>query len=182
MGQSIVELWEGIKVKVVKFALPSGEIETLITDLLEMKEADLKELYFLRWPVEIKYDIVKNKLELPNFTGQSVNVLYQDFWISMLLANAAAVAKAEADEKIQEQRKETHNRYEYQANVNNIIASLRNRFADAVFCGNPLLQHLRVNAIIKEVAACVVPKRPNRNVPRKSARKVKYHHNKKFNL
>ena len=56
--------------------------------------------------VEVKYDIVKNKLELPNFSGFTKNILMQDFWISMYLANMAAIAKAEADLKIQEARKE----------------------------------------------------------------------------
>ena len=182
MGESIVELWDGLRVRVVKFLLPSGELEILVTDLFDLKESEIKELYFLRWPVEIKFDIVKNKLELPNFTGRSENILYQDFWISMLLANAASVAKAEADKKIQRKRKEAHNKYEYQTNVNNIIASLRNRFADAVFCPNPILRAIRINSLIKEVAASVVPIRPDRHIPRKTARKVKYHHNKKSNV
>ena len=182
MGSSVMDLWEGTRVRIVKFALPSGQTETLITDLFDMPESAFPELYFLRWPVEGKYDVVKNKLELPNFTGHSVNVLYQDFWISMLLANVASVAKAEADAEAEKKREGKNNKYQYQTNVNNIIASLRNRFADAVFCTNPLLRAVRINAIIKEIASSVVPKRPGRNVPRKKARKVKYHHNKKSNV
>lgn len=182
MGSSIVDLGEGVCVRVIKFLLPSGEVEMLISDLFDMDESYFKELYFLRWPVETKYDVVKNKLELPNFTGYSENILRQDFWISMLLANAAAVAKSEADAKIQERRKDKSNKYEYQMNVNNAIASLRNRFAEAVFTSNPLLRVIRINAILKEVAASVVPKRPGRTVARKNARNVKYHHNKKSNV
>ena len=125
---------------------------------------------------------MKNKLELPNFTGRTVNVLYQDFWISMLLANVASVAKAEADGKVQKKRERKANKYQYQTNVNNAIASLRNRFADAVFCPDPSLRAKRVDAIIHEIAASVVPERPDRNVPRKKARKAKYHHNKKSNV
>ena len=182
MGSSTVELEKGLCVRVVKFLLPSGEVETLISDLFDMEESHFQELYFLRWPVETKYDVVENKLELPNFTGYSANVLRQDFWISMLLANAAAVAKSEADEKIQKKREEKGNKYEYQMNVNNAIASLRNRFAEAVFSPNPVLRVVRVHAIIREVAASVVPKRPGRTVQRKTARRSKFHHNKKSNV
>ena len=181
MGSSVVIL-DGIRVRVVKFILPSGQTETLITDLFDMEESAFQELYFLRWSVEEKYDVVKNKLELPNFTGRSVNVLYQDFWISMLLANVASVAKAEADGKVQKKRVGKTNKYQYQTNVNNAIASLRNRFADAVFCPDPSLRATRVDAIIHEIAASVVPERPERNVSRKKARKAKYHHNKKSNV
>ena len=181
MGSCVVML-NGMRVRVVKFILPSGQTETLITDLFDMPESRFQELYFLRWGVEEKYDVVKNKLELPNFTGRTVNVLYQDFWISMLLANVASVAKAEADGKVQRKRERKANKYQYQTNVNNAIASLRNCFADAVFCPDPSLRAKRVDAIIHEIAASVVPERPDRNVPRKKARKAKYHHNKKSNV
>ena len=181
MGSSVIIL-DGIRVRAVKFILPSSQTETLIADLFDMEESVFQELYFLRWSVEEKYDVVKNKLELPNFTGRSVNVLYQDFWISMLLANVASVAKTEADGKVQKKREGKTNKYQYQTNVNNAIASLRNCFADAVFCSGPSLRATRVDAIIREIAASVVPERPDRNVPRKKARKAKYHHNKKSNL
>ena len=181
MGSSVIIL-DGIRVRAVKFILPSSQTETLIADLFDMEESVFQELCFLRWSVEEKYDVVKNKLELPNFTGRTANVLYQDFWISMLLANVASVAKAEADGKVQTKRAGRANQYQYQTNVNNAIASLRNRFANAVFCPDPSLRASRVDAIIREIAASVVPKRPDRNVPRKKARKAKYHHNKKSNV
>ena len=183
MGGSLIKLADDIEVRVVKFVLPSGEAETLITDLYDLDEGMFQELYFKRWPVEVKYDIVKNKLELPNFTGWSSNVIRQDFWISMLLANVAATAKAEADVKIKEERAGKNNKYEYQANVNTVIASLRSRFADAVFDGEPIRRRRKVDLIIMEVAKSVVPVRPDRDVPRKkNSRKVKYHHNKKSNV
>ena len=183
MGSSLVKLADDLQVRVVKFILPSGETETLITNLFDLDEGLVQELYFKRWPVEIKYDIVKNKLELPNFTGWSSNVIRQDFWISMLLANVAATAKAEADVKIKEERAGKDNKYEYQTNVNTIIASLRSRFADAVFDEDPDRRKHKVDRIINEVAKSAVPIRPNRNVSRvKSSRKVKYHHNKKSNI
>ena len=88
----------------------------------------------------------------------------------------------EFDTEIQTKRKGKANKYQYQTNVNNAIASLRNRFADAVFCPDPSLRATRVDAIIREIAASAVPQRPDRNVPRKKARKAKYHHNKKSNI
>ncbi len=104
--------------------LPSGEIETLITSLFDLDESVFKALYFKRWPVEIKYDIVKNKLELPNFGGVTENIIMQDFWISMYLLNIAAIAKYETDEKIEEDSMDKLNKYEYQANVNAVIGRL----------------------------------------------------------
>jgi hypothetical protein len=41
-------------VRVVKFELPGGEVETLITDLFELPEECFPKLYFMRWPIETK--------------------------------------------------------------------------------------------------------------------------------
>ena len=80
-----------------------------------------------------KFDIIKNKLELPCFGGFTENIIMQDFWVSMYLANMAAIFKNEADMKIKAERKDKNNKYKYQANVNTLIGSLRERLADAVF-------------------------------------------------
>jgi len=106
-----------VKIRIVKFTLPSGEIESLITNLFDLDESEFKDLYFKRWRIEVKYDVVKNKLEMPCFGGFSENAIMQDFWISMYLANMAAIAKNEADEIIKVERETKDNKYEYQANV-----------------------------------------------------------------
>ena len=149
-----------------------------------MDVSEFKELYFKRWRIEVKYDVVKNKLEMPSFGGFTENVIRQDFWISMYLANMAAIAKSEADEKIKDARKEKDNNYDYQANVNNIIGSLRERLADAVFSRNPAHRQKKLERIILEIQRAVVPIRPDDgNTPRyENTRKTSFHHNKKHNL
>ena len=184
LGSHIITMYGDVKVRIVKFTLPSGEIETLLTNLFDLDESEFKDLYFRRWRIEVKYDVVKNKLEMPCFSGFSENVIMQDFWISMYLANMAAIAKNEADEKIKEQRLDKDNKYEYQANVNTLIGSMRDRLADAVFTRNPNQRQKKLERIILEIQKSVVPIRPDDgNTPRlENPRKVKYHHNKRSNL
>lgn len=160
LGSHEIKMYDNVDVRIIKFVLPSGEIETLMTNLFDIDESKFKELYFKRWPVEVKFDIVKNKLELPCFGGFTENIIMQDFWISMYLANIAAIAKYEADQKIKEQRADKNNKYEYQANVNTLIGSLRERFAIAVFSKNPLQRIKKVELILKEIQHSVVPIRP----------------------
>ena len=184
LGSHIITMYDDVKVRIVKFTLPSGEIETLLTNLFDLDESEFKDLYFRRWRIEVKYDVVKNKLEMPCFSGFSENVIMQDFWISMYLANMAAIAKNEADEKIKEKRLDKDNKYEYQANVNTLIGSMRDRLADAVFTRNPNQRQKKLERIILEIQKSVVPIRPDDgNTPRlENPRKVKYHHNKRSNL
>ena len=59
IGSHIITLYDYIKVRIVKFTLPSGETETLLTNLFDLDEAEFKDLYFKRWRVEVKYDVVK---------------------------------------------------------------------------------------------------------------------------
>ena len=184
LGSHIITMYGNVKVRIVKFVLPSGEIESLLTNLFDLDESEFKDLYFKRWRIEVKYDVVKNKLEMPCFSGFSENVIMQDFWISMYLANMAAIAKNEADEKIKEERLDKDNKYEYQANVNTLIGSMRDRLADAVFTRNPNQRQKKLERIILEIQKSVVPIRPDDgNTPRlENPRKVKYHHNKRSNL
>lgn len=58
--------------RVIKFELESGTIETLVTNLFDetISLEDFKELYFKRWGTEVKYNEIKNKLQVQNFTGK----------------------------------------------------------------------------------------------------------------
>ena len=55
---------DDIYVRVIKFDLPSGEEEVLITDVSDKRIGvkGFKKLYYMRWPIETKYDEIKNKL------------------------------------------------------------------------------------------------------------------------
>lgn len=184
LGDHILELSinkKPIVIRVIKFFLPSGELETLVTDVFDedLNEEDFKELYFLRWKIETKYDIVKNKLCLENFTGLSPNCIRQDFFAHMTVANLVAIAKMEADEKIMESRKDKNNKYEYVANVNFIIGSIKDLLVIYTLFQNEPIGMRAMTELLKTVQKCVVPIRPNRSFPRKLPRKAKFHYNSK---
>jgi hypothetical protein len=73
MGDSIVVLKNGISVRVVKFILDSGELETLATNLFELPEELFPELYALRWKIESAYFLLKEELCVEKFTGKTPN-------------------------------------------------------------------------------------------------------------
>jgi predicted mannosyl-3-phosphoglycerate phosphatase (HAD superfamily) len=88
-----VQSGDSITVRVVKFDLPSGEEEILITNVFddEINFDECKSLYFKRWGVETKYDVLKNKMQIENFSGDSIKVIQQDFFATILLANIASL-------------------------------------------------------------------------------------------
>ena len=173
-----------IRVRVVKFTLDSGEVEKLITNITDKrfgKEAFMK-LYFLRWPIETKYDIVKNKLQLENFNTRTIEGIQQDFFASMYLTNCAAAALLDVKEDIEEAREDKDNKYEYKANINELIGILKDRFVKALSLDDPEEQSAMINSILKEIGSYVIPIRPKRSIPRNATpRKSKYYHNQKPN-
>ena len=179
--EGVVCLADGTSLRVVRFQLPSGETETLITDLFELPPDAFPDLYFMRWPIETKYDVLKNKLLLENFTGCSKNVVLQDFWSSMALCNFVAAAKEEAAAEIQQKRANKGNKYVYVPNLNSLIAILRDHLVAACLLSDCREQERQFSIIEAEIRKSVVPLRPNRSVERnKAPRKVRFHHNRKW--
>lgn len=68
---------ENIKVRLVKYKLSTRETEYLLTDLSadEFNTDEIGELYFERWGIEPSYDLLKNGLQMENFTGKSPQLI-----------------------------------------------------------------------------------------------------------
>ena len=72
----------------IKFTLPSGEVETLITNLDgEFTKEDIIYLYGLRWGVETSFNHLKNTVHVEDFVGVKDNSIKQEFYASLLLYN-----------------------------------------------------------------------------------------------
>jgi hypothetical protein len=74
-----------IHLHVLRFTLDSGIEEILVTNVMDesLGIQEFKELYFKRWGIEVKYNELKNKLQIQNFTGDTVIAVEQDFYASI---------------------------------------------------------------------------------------------------
>jgi len=174
---------EQIQVRVLKFRLSSGAEETLITDILEKKHGmkAFKALYFKRWPIETKYDELKNKLEIENFSGRLVDNIRQDFYAAMILTNLAAEFYKEAQAEVEQAQKGKGNKWRYQVNVNHAIGVLKDRLIQALLIDDRIKRSEKFDEVIMLLEKRLVPIRPNRSLPRTVPRKAKFHHNHKSN-
>src|SRR4029077_16444438 len=92
-----------IKIRLIKIILSSGEIEVLATSLLDeiiFATNDFSYLYSLRWGVETFFSKVKGRLALENFTGKTVESIYQDFWPTIFISNLETIMTEDIAEKI----------------------------------------------------------------------------------
>ena len=99
------DLPEEITVRFVRLQLETGEYEVLVTSLLDEADfptEDFLEIYHLRWGVEGFYAILKTRLNLENFSGKSVESIYQDFYSTIYLSGLEAILTADIDEQLAE--------------------------------------------------------------------------------
>jgi hypothetical protein len=187
LGSHLYTLKQGkrkIPLRVVKFNLPTGEIETLITNVFDrrMGEDAFRKLYFKRWPIETQYAHLKHKLEIENFSCRTEEGIYQDYYVTVFLSNLIAAAAAEAQPIIDEAREDTNNRYEYQVNINRAVGVFKDRLILALLEDNPVKRADRVTNIIQRLTKKLTPIRPDRPVPRNpNPRKANFHFNQKSN-
>ena len=111
-----------LKLRIINIELPTGEIETLATNLFDesMTTNDFKEIYNKRWTIETNYDKLKNKLQTENFSGRRKIIIEQDFYSDVYVFNIATVIKHDVNQEIKKQpRKNNKHQYKgYSANFN----------------------------------------------------------------
>lgn len=181
---TLVQGKESCEVRVVKFKLDTGETETLLTNLpdTDLTLDDFKALYFKRWPVETKYNELKHKLEIENFSGRTQNAILQDFFISAFLSNIVAIGANEAQQAVVAEREGKGNKYIYTVNVNQAIGNFKDRYIQALIEDKPRKRAKKTAELLALLVTSVVPQRPDRCVPRNPIpRKAHFHFNKKSN-
>jgi hypothetical protein len=182
-GSREIRISEGIRTRAVVFRLKSGERETLITNLEEgeMEAAAFPELYYKRWPIETKYNQLKQKMELENFSGRLADNIKQDFYAMMTISNMLASSLREANEKILK-GKTKKRKYEHRANVNHAVGVLKDRLIGILITEDSLARKYLYRELVSEIRWRVAPVRPNRDVARKeNLKKPHFHHNHKSN-
>lgn len=173
-----------IPIRVIKFLLPSGEVETLITDLFDkrMGESAFKTLYFKRWPVETKYGELKHKLEIENFSGRTKEAVYQDFYITAYLSNMISVAANETQPVLDDIYENSDNKHQYKVNKNHAVGVFKDRFIMALLIENDRKRANAAYRILNLLPYHATPIRKGRNTPRNpTPRKAHFHFNRKSN-
>lgn len=83
-----------VQVRLLKFTLPTGEEEVLLTTLIDQARYPRQEFYQLygwRWNEETYFDRIKNIFEVERFSGQTERVIRQDFFGVIFLATLESV-------------------------------------------------------------------------------------------
>lgn len=95
-------------VRFVSLRLPDGKLEVLVSTLLDEQEYPTEEfldVYHRRWNHETFYHVLKSRLDLENFSGETVEAIRQDFHAAVLLCNLETLLTQPAQEAIEQDRR-----------------------------------------------------------------------------
>lgn len=160
---------EETDLRVINIELKNGSFETLITNVMDpgFTVNDFKELYHLRWNIETKFNDIKGKLEIENFTGTSELVLLQDFYATMFMTNMVSFGLLDVNNELKRSGKNQKQKHEHKANVRMAIYELRNEFINLYTINSPRKRGKIFKKIMDRLIKNTIPCRPGRGFDRK---------------
>jgi hypothetical protein len=96
-----------LRVRFVSVRLPTGELEVLVTSLLNetvYPTEEFLQVYHCRWGQETFHLMLKGRLELENFSGRTTEAVRQDVQAAVLLANLESLLSEPAESALEKQR------------------------------------------------------------------------------
>jgi hypothetical protein len=160
-----------LKVRLVRIELDSGEVEVLVTSLLDRAQYPLsvfKDLYHHRWPVEENYKVMKYRVEVENWSGKSKLAIYQDFHAKVFTTNLTAMLAHPAQTVVKQQSQTK--KYDYQVNFTQALSKMKDTVVRLF--QQPVISTL-LDRLWQAMTHLIEPIRPNRKYPRKKSIKPK---------
>ncbi|MFB9331167.1 IS4 family transposase, partial [Paenibacillus aurantiacus] len=166
----VVRAGEAFVIRVLKVMLTTGEEEILITNLSsdELPYEASRELYNKRWGIETRFNELKNKFEIENFSAQKPLSIEQDFLATIFLSNIASIMEEDADTELKEsQRTQTLKYDEYRINKAILIGKMRDPLIAILLEDKPRKRAKRYRQLMAELQRHIVAVVPDRSFPRK---------------
>jgi len=165
-----------LTLRLLRVELNSGEVEVLITNLMDEQAypaSEFKALYHLRWGIEENYKRLKQWVEIENFSGKSALSVKQDFYAKVLTTNLTSMLANAAQAQVD--KTTAHRKLGYQVNFAQAVSKMKNTIVELLIISSQHLQN-RLKALIDYIACTIEPIREGRCYDRsKSKMKNKLH-------
>lgn len=156
-----------LTVRFVSVRLSTGELEVLVTSLLDeaaYPTAELGPLYHQRWGQETYYGRLKGRLDLEHWTGETQTAVEQDFQAAVFLANLESLLRAPAQAHLDTRR--AARQHPAQVNRADSYHALKERVLELLAGERPAEQV--IGQLQGWLVANPVSVRPPRQVPRRA--------------
>ena len=124
-----------ITIRLITVRLSTGELEVLVTSLLDEDLYPTREfarLYWKRWGQETFFGRIKGRLDLENFSGKGTNVIEQDIAALIFLSNMETVLLSRGNERLQERT--VHRKAKVKPNRSVSLHTVKMHLFDLLVC------------------------------------------------
>lgn len=166
-----------LNVRIVNIELPTGEIESLVTNLTrdEMSYQEINDLYKLRWGIETSYHYLKESMKIESITSSNEDIIKQDILSQMYVFNILQSFQNDAEMEI-EQKKYKH---KMKININMATGYIKQYLIYILLEDDNNIRDNYMSILSEKILKHIVPIRTNRKYERKKDVKNKYHINKR---
>lgn len=170
-GAQKVSLPRQLKVRFVTVRLSTGELEVLVTTLLDEQSYPTEEfawLYHQRWGVETFYLMLKSRLDLENWSGLTLEAVRQDLAASLLLFNLESLFTQPTQQAMDTAVARQKAPLQHPQKVNRAVAyhTLKSHLMDLLLGDDP--PQLVIDKLHTLFKAAPVTQRSQRQVPRRA--------------
>lgn len=170
-----LELPLELTVRFLSVRLPTGELEVLATSLLDESLYPTEvflEVYHWRWNHETFYGVIKGRLDLENFSGQTAEAVRQDFHSTLLLCNVETVLTEPTTTAIKEQTLGN----EHPQQINHAVAfhALKDQLLALLYSDRPVEEV--IEKLQRLFVGSPVSVRDNRKIPRRKLSLYRSYH------
>jgi hypothetical protein len=123
----------------------------------------------------VKFNSLKNKLELENMSGRRVVTVEQDFWATLFLSNLFAALEWDTNAVIEENTFDTDNKHQQTTNENRLIYKARDQFIECLLEPSPSKRNKMFTSLVNDISRRPVEVKPGRSSPRSTPRKARFH-------
>lgn len=159
-----------IKVRLIKVVLDTGEVEVLLTTLLNRNRfhhKHFKWLYGKRWGVETAIYVLKSFLQLALSSAYTQPGVEQDIWATFLFYNKQSAIIFDLEQQVK--TKTAHREYTYRVN-RNVTAGLIKKWVYVIYLDGPRKWRARTKVLLEHCLNHLEPYRPRTN--RERERKI----------
>ena len=164
-----------VKVRCVKVELETGEIEVLLTNLEKDKftSAEIKELYNLRWQIEVNYKHLKNNLKIESITSSKEILIKQDIYSQVLVSNMLQAFINDNNEKINQGKYKN----KMKTNMNMSVGIFKNTLIYIFLEDNDRKRSEMIDKFCLAIEKYIIPIKLGRKSQRNNNPKNRYHVN-----
>lgn len=149
-----------VTIRIINIELPTGEIETLVTNLWkeDFTTEEIYKLYGMRWGIETNYHYLKESMKITNITSSKKDIILQDILSTIYVFNMLQGIQNDLENKI-EQEKYKH---KMKININMATGYIKKYLIYVLLEENEKKRRDLMNKLDNKILKNVVPIRPNR--------------------